>query len=248
MLPILKHSIVAFMLCCAIFQGGYAAAELEEDLSPFLAPAKFVDSGHPAIANKAKELTAGCVSAEEKARRLFEFVRDTYTTDECPSFVASEVLTCGGNSCRQRSILLAALCRAAGIPARLHLQKVTLKNWRREDGTVIADYIFAHGITGIYLRGRWLLYETVGNGEKWRVWTQDEARVKEMPVPFSAERDCLFRADDRILIETLPVFFADRTPELISLIERIDSEKSPTTSGSVPGSTGALSALTGRAS
>ncbi len=217
--------MLAGAVFCALALNGAPTMAVEEDLSPFLAPAKFIDSGHPAIVNMAKDLTAGCVSAEEKARRLFEFVRDSYTTDECPSFVASEVLKCGGNSCRQRSILLAALCRAAGIPARLHLQKVTLKNWRQEDGTVIADYIFAHGITGIHLRGRWLLYETVGNGEKWRVWTQDEARVKEMPVPFSAERDCLFKADDRILIETLPVFFADRTPELISLIERIDGGK-----------------------
>lgn len=225
MLSILKLSIVAFMLCCVIFQGGYPASDTGEDLSPFLAPAKFINSDHPVIMKKAQELTAGCSSTEEKAEKLFEFVRDTYTTGDCPSFVASEVLKCGGNSCRQRSILLAALCRAAGIPARLHLQKVTLKNWRQEDGTVIADNVFAHGITGMFLRGRWLLYETVGNGEKWRVWTQDEARVKEMPVPFSAKRDCLFQADDRILIETLPEFFADRTPELISLIERIDNEK-----------------------
>ncbi len=224
MLPGTKHSIVALMICCAFFQGRHLSAGPEEDLSPFLAPARFVDSGHPAIVNKAKELVAGCSTAEEKARKLFEFVRDTYTTDTCFSFIASDVLKCGGNSCRQRSILLAALCRAAGIPARLHLQKVTLKGWRHEDGTV-SDYVFAHGITGIRLRGRWLLYETVGNGEKWRVWTQDEARMVEMPIPFSAERDCLFRADDRILIETLPVFFADRTEELVSLIERIDGGK-----------------------
>lgn len=212
------------LMIWALALGGVPAAEGGEDLSPFLAPARFVDSGHPAIVNRAKELTAGCSTAEDKARRLFEFVRDTYTTDECPSFAASEVLKCGGNSCRQRSILLAALCRAAGIPARLHLQRVTLKGWRHEDGT-ISDYVFAHGITGIHLRGRWLLYETVGNREKWRIWTQDEARMSEMPVQFSADRDCLFRADDRILIETLPVFFADRTDELVSLIERIDGGK-----------------------
>lgn len=224
MLPDIKHSIIAFMLCCVFLPGGCLSAEMEEDLSPFLAPARFIDSDHPAIVNKAKELTIGCSSAEEKAQRLFEFVRDAYTADTCSSFIASDVLKCGGNSCRQRSILLAALCRAVGIPARLHLQKVTLKSRRHEDGT-ISDLVFAHGITGMFLRGRWLLYETVGNREKWRVWTQDEARVNEMPVPFSAERDCLFRADDRILIETLPVFFADRTEELVSLIERIDSGK-----------------------
>jgi transglutaminase-like putative cysteine protease len=216
-----RTAIFAVLIGGLFFQGGRLAGTTGEDLTPFLAPGKCIDSAHPAIVAKAEELTAGCSSSDDKARRLFEYVRDTWTAGVCSGFIASEVLTCGGNSCRQRSILLAALCRAVGIPARLHLQKVTLKGWRHEDGTV-SDLVFAHGITGIYLRGRWLLYETVGNREKWRVWTQDEARMKEMPVPFSAERDCLFRADGRILIETLPVFFAGRTEELVSLIERID--------------------------
>lgn len=195
-----------------------------KSLSEFLRPTTFIDSDNPKIRKKTRELTRSCESEIEKARRVFEFVRDSYNDNPCESFMASDILECGGNLCRQRSILLAALCRAAGIPARLHLQKVTIKNWRHPDGQV-KDVTFAHGLTGIYLNGRWHIYEPVGNRDKWIVWTQDEKRGSEMPVKFRPDRDCLFKSDDKVAIETLPVSFADRTIEMIEMIERIDSGK-----------------------
>ncbi len=200
------------------------ASPKEDGAGLYLAPGRFVDSDHPAIAARARELTARCRGDAEKTRALFEYVRDTHNDKTCESFKASDVLLCGGNSCRQRSILLAALCRAAGIPARLQLQKVTLKGWRGDDGKVV-DLVFAHGITGIFLGGRWRLYESVGNAPKWVVWTQNAARGKEMPVPFYPDRDCLFRPEARIVIENLPNSFADRTDELVALIEKIDGGK-----------------------
>jgi hypothetical protein len=54
------------------------------------------------------------------------------------------------------------------------------------------------------------------------VWTQDEVRADEMPLPFVPGDDCLFTGDDRILIETLPVSFVDHSPEMVDLIRRID--------------------------
>ncbi len=199
------------------------AQEDKEDLSLFLRATRFIDSDHPGIAKKALELTKDCNTEDEKAKALYEFVRDSYNDSRCESFIASEVLECGGNSCRQRSILLAALCRTVGIPARLHLQRVTIKDWKTEDGEIIKNYTFAHGITGIYLVGRWSLYESVGNEDKWIIWTQDEKRGSEMPIEFFPDRDCLFQPDEKIIIETLPVNFPDRTEEMIELIEKIDS-------------------------
>lgn len=191
-------------------------------MTEFLTSTHFIDSDNSEIASKAKALTKGCRSDVEKARMLFEFVRDSYNKNQCESFIASEILECGGNSCRQRSILLAALCRAVGLPARLHLQKVTIRNWKDRNGNII-DISFAHGITGIFLKGEWHLFESVGNREKWLIWTQDEKRGSEMPVEFFPDRDCLFQPDEKIIIETLPVYFADRTEEMIKLIEKIDS-------------------------
>ncbi len=199
-------------------------ARQQEELAEFLKPAHFIDSDNPKIVQKVETLTADCRTDAEKARVLFEFVRDSYNSNHCQGFKASEVLECGGNSCRQRSILLAALCRAVRIPARLHLQKVTIKDWKREDGKR-EDITFAHGITGIYLNGAWHLYEPVGNKDKWLIWTQDERRASEMPLPFYPDRDCLFKPETKIIIENLPVYFADRSKEMIELIEKIDTIK-----------------------
>ncbi len=207
-----------------LFFNSVLADHNKEDLKEFLISTSFIDSDNTKIINKANALTKGCRTDVEKARVLFEFVRDSYNKNQCESFIASEILECGGNSCRQRSILLAALCRAVGIPARLHLQKVTIKDWTDRNGNIM-DITFAHGITGIYLNGKWHLYESVGNREKWLIWTQDEKRGSEMPVEFFPDRDCLFQPDEKIIMETLPIYFADRTEAMIKLIKIIDSGK-----------------------
>jgi transglutaminase-like putative cysteine protease len=183
-----------------------------------LASTAFVDAAHPSIVATATRLVTGREGDVEKARALYEFVRDGNTGSVCSSYVASEILACGGNLCYQRAILLAALARAAGIPARLHLQKVSLKGWRGGSGAA-RDVVFAHGITGLYLQGRWRLLEVVGNPAKWVLWTGEPKRAVEMPLVFAAEGDTLLPSDERVTIETLPVWFADRTPEMVSLIE-----------------------------
>lgn len=140
----------------------YHSRLVNEDLSKFLKPTHLIDCDNPKIIRKAKELTKDCKTDVEKAEALFEFVRDTASDNQCKSFKASNTLECGGTSCYKRSILLAALCRAMGIPARLHLQKVHIKKWKKPNGEV-KNITFAHGITGIFLNRNWHLYESVGN-------------------------------------------------------------------------------------
>jgi hypothetical protein len=197
-------------------------AQGKSNTNEFLKSTYFIDCEHPEIAKKAHELTRDRETDAEKAKALFEFVRDAPAYDwRTGSFVASEVLGRGGGGvCHQRSLLLTALCRVVGIPARLHLQKVTIS--RRESGR-IEDLTFAHGVTGIYLDGDWHLYETTGTREQWVSWTGDERRGADMPVEFHPDRDCLFTPHGRVAIETLPVYFADLTEEAIALIKEIDS-------------------------
>ncbi len=194
----------------------------KEDLSQYLTPTSNIDSDHPKIVRRAAELTQGCISDIEKARLLYEFVRDSYTKEGIDSYIASEVLDCGGNSCYQRSILLAALCRSVGIPARLHLQKVSIKAWRNPGNGQTKDIVFAHGLTGLYLHGAWNVYEATGNSSKWSLWTGDEIEAREMVVRFDPDRDCLFdmSKNPRVTGELLPVHFADRTEELVEIIEQ----------------------------
>jgi transglutaminase-like putative cysteine protease len=192
-----------------------------DTLSLFLKPSRFINSNHPKIRRTAQELTVPARSLNDSAKALYEFVRDSYTDARCTSYVASDILRRGGNLCYQRSILLAALCRAVGIPSRLHLQKITIKSYRDSDGKT-REITFAHGITGMFLNGRWQLYEAVGNKAKWRDWTGTEASNSVMPLPFTADNDCLFQPSKDIFIETLPGYFADRTTAMVVCIDSLN--------------------------
>ena len=189
------------------------------DLTLFLKPARYVDSDHPEIMRKAEELTTGCQSDVEKAKVLFEFVRDSYNTNEWYGRVASETLRNGGNSCFSRSILLTALCRAVGIPARLHIQKVTIKNYADDD--TITDLKFLHGIAGIYLDGKWRLYELVANEKKWDTWTQGKELNCDITIQFSPDKDCLFSSGDKLIFEMLPVYFTDWPEEKLDFFSYV---------------------------
>lgn len=216
----LKYKILLFQfflfLLFAFSLGSWAN---DDDL--YLKPGKYVNSDHPDIVEKVAKLTKGCTADIEKAKILFEYVRDSHNQNQCESYKASDILKCGGNLCYQRAVLLAALCRAAGIPARLRLQVVTMKEWEKENRTII-EGSFAHGITEIKLKNEWHLYEPTGNPQKWITWTQDETRGSEMPVHFHPERDCLLPYDDKIILEkTLPKVFHDWGKEVKEKIEKI---------------------------
>jgi hypothetical protein len=209
---------LAIILISYLAVQGRASAEKPEATQPYLVATPTIDSDHPSIVATARRLTADRSSPVEQVRALYEFVRDGNTEGACASFTASVVLGCGGNSCYQRAVLLAALGRAAGFPTRLHLQRIEIKGFRSGDKPP-RDIVFAHGITGILVEGRWRLLEVVGNPRKWALWTGDPQRASEMPLPFLPHADTLLPSDERIKIETLPVSFADRTPEMVALIE-----------------------------
>jgi len=89
-----------------------------------------IDSQHPQIQELARDLTQSCYDEQEKARKLFYFVRDQIIYNMYPKdtdhtgYCASAILARGEGWCLQKSILAAALFRAAQIPARLCFAEV----------------------------------------------------------------------------------------------------------------------------
>jgi len=87
-------------------------------------------SKNEAIVKKADEITKGCINQEEKAVKLFYFVRDSITYNIymisvfIEDFKASRILGWEKGYCVQKAVLLAALGRAAGIPTRLAFAKL----------------------------------------------------------------------------------------------------------------------------
>jgi transglutaminase-like putative cysteine protease len=101
------------------------------DDAQYLRPTEFIDSDHPDIVAKARELTRGCTSDKERLERIYLFVRDL-PYDILASFRylaegkrrASDVLQAGHAFCMGKASAFVALCRASGIPARIGFQQL----------------------------------------------------------------------------------------------------------------------------
>ncbi|CAA0121309.1 Uncharacterised protein [Halioglobus japonicus] len=128
-----------------------------------LAPSRFIDSAHPSITTLATSLTASSAGDVANAVSLYYWVRDQvrynpYRVEKTPeAYLASATLTVGEGWCVPKALLLAALCRAQGIPARVgyadvrnHLSTERLRQ------SMQTDVFYYHGYTSLFLEGRWV--------------------------------------------------------------------------------------------
>jgi len=126
-----------------------------------LTPTALIDSDHPSVVEFARR-HAVCSDDRERAVALYYAVRDgfrydPYRIDLSPSGMrASTVLSIGIGWCVTKAALLAAACRAAGIPARVgyadvrnHLSTARLRQ------ALQTDLFIWHGYTDIWLDGAW---------------------------------------------------------------------------------------------
>lgn len=131
------------------------------DTSVYLAPAEYVDSTHPLVVARAKELAGTCDDLAAKAIALFDYVRDLrYSApdfDRLDSFRASTVLAERKGYCVPKACAFVALARAAGVPARLAFADVTNHIVPPSTRELMQGATFAwHGYAEILLDGAWL--------------------------------------------------------------------------------------------
>lgn len=128
-----------------------------------LRPTYTIDSENERVRETAEILTKGCSSDNEKAIRLFYFVRDSiiYNGYMCSVFIedfkASKVLEWKKGYCVQKAVLLTALGRASGIPSRLAFAKILNHRTSQEFYKTYHMNIFSrHGYNQFYLNDRWV--------------------------------------------------------------------------------------------
>ncbi|MDR2996743.1 MAG: transglutaminase family protein [Microbacterium sp.] len=129
-----------------------------DDLAPFLASDALIQSDDITVTTLARELRSQHPSDTAFARASFEWVRDRIghsydVQDPRVTLSASEVLGEGVGLCYAKSVLLAALLRAEGIPAGLSYQRLG-------DAT---DGFVVHGLVAIWLDGAWHRQDPRGN-------------------------------------------------------------------------------------
>ena len=161
----------------------------------YLAPAEYVDSDHPAIEAFVARTVTLAMSPAEKARQFYLAARETrYDPDldysDPEVYRASSVLMAGSGYCVGKAALFAALCRAAGIPARVAFADVTnhlsSEKLREKMGT---NYFAWHGFTEVFLDGRWVKASPTFNSTLC-------ARFGVAPLEFDGGADALLQAYD----------------------------------------------------
>ncbi len=132
-------------------------------LEDYLQPSQCIDSGHPKIVELAESLIGAGQSDQENAVTLYYRVRDSIRYNPyalgntVESFLASATLQAGEAWCVPKALLLAALCRAAGIPARVGFADVRNHlSTERLRATMDTDIFYFHGYTSIYLNEHWV--------------------------------------------------------------------------------------------
>ncbi|MEO8145623.1 MAG: transglutaminase family protein [Betaproteobacteria bacterium] len=164
-------------------------------MNPFLAPARYIDSAHPAVVEFTARLSAGATQ-RERAVSLYYAVRDAirynpfldFSKDE--TFRASRCVTAGEGFCIGKAALLAACARADGIPARVGFADVknhlTTPALRERMGT---DLFIYHGYAELLLDGKWVKATPAFNVELCR-------RFKVKPLEFDGREDSIFHPFD----------------------------------------------------
>lgn len=136
---------------------------MKEELEKYLKPTYFADSNHPRVTEFARQHISETLSPREKAVKLYLAVRDgfyynPYILDfKKESLKAGYLLSKKQAYCVEKAIMLAAVYRAANLPARLgfvvvrnHIGTEKLEKYLQTD-----KFVF-HGYTDVFVEGKWV--------------------------------------------------------------------------------------------
>ncbi len=155
-----------------------------------------IDSDHLAVINFARQ-HAPEGTEQERAVALYYAVRDGFRYDpyhcdiSAHGMKASTLITQGVGWCIPKATLLAAACRATGIPARLGFTDVRnhLSTQRMRE-SMKTDIFYWHGYTEIWLANAWRKATPAFNLNLCE-------RFGLLPLEFNGEDDSIYHPFDR---------------------------------------------------
>lgn len=124
--------------------------------NPYLAASKNCQVTSSQIKSKAAAITKGSKNTQQKAVKIFNWVRDNtkYTYYINTRYGAVKTLSKRSANCVDHAHLVVALSRAAGIPAKYVYAKVKFTNNGKVSGHVWAE---------MYLNGKWVKADASNN-------------------------------------------------------------------------------------
>jgi len=167
-------------------------------MDKFLQTTSFLDYDHPIVRAFVQETLTGISDQKEKAIRLFYAVRDQirynpYHIDlTVEGMRASTTLQKKQGWCVSKAVLLTAVCRAAGIPARIGFADVRNHRTPEAVAKVLKTNVFLwHGFSLLFLNGKWIKATPAFD-----LSLCDKHQI--YPVEFDGEHDAVFHAKDRM--------------------------------------------------
>ena len=161
-----------------------------------LAPTALIDSDHPDVIAFAREHAQGD-DDRERPVALYLAVRDRFRYDpyridlSVQGMRASSVIAQGSGWCVPKAALMAAVCRAVGLHARLgyadvrnHLSTERLRQ------TMQTDVFIWHGYADIWLDGQWVKATPAFNIELCE-------RFGLLPLDFDGRHDSIYHPFDK---------------------------------------------------
>jgi hypothetical protein len=175
------------------------------DISDYLESSDIIDYDHPLITNAVQQLTYGLKDNISKARAIYEFTRDHifYSYDinaNSVTITASEVFDKGHGICFAKSHLLAALMRAADIPAGFCYQLI----YDNDSGRLIV-----HGINAVYIdeMEKWVRLDSCHRVAEEDLWACDpfkESTVRPINSELGEKEDLtVYHAPKKKIIKAL---------------------------------------------
>lgn len=159
----------------------------------YLEPGEFIDSDHPLVVAYAHKHTVKHDSEKGRAVALYYAIRDGFRYNPYmldlrrESLKASDLLSRDSGYCVEKACLMAACCRAIGIPSRLgfgivknHIGVETILKYLK------TDLLVFHGYAEIWLEGRWVKATPAFNAALCDLYNVE-------PLPFDGVNDSLFQ-------------------------------------------------------
>jgi transglutaminase-like putative cysteine protease len=170
---------------------------MQASMDQYLSPGRFIDSDSPEVVAFARATVADAAGEIDRVQRLYRAIRDGITYDpyvnfsDPVNFRASGVLAATRGFCVGKAALLAAGCRAIGIPARVGYADVrnhmtSPKLYQK----IKTDVFIWHSYAELLVTGRWVKATPAFDATLC-------GRVGIAPLEFDGQTDSLFQPFDR---------------------------------------------------
>ena len=167
-----------------------------EDLIPYLQPTQILNFETNEVLSYTRKNSGNSQDPRRQAMALYYAVRDQIRYDPYKfdlsvyGLCASTTIKDGRAWCVPKAALLAACCRALGIPARLgfadvknHLSTARMRN------TMQTNVFYWHGYTAIYIDGKWVKATPAFNIELCE-------KFQLIPLEFDGKNDSIYHSFD----------------------------------------------------